>query len=361
MKILYLLRYYPTLTETFVYEEITALVEGKHAEIGIVSMGLRADGLLLKKPPAAKEIIALPKSRWARWFPSKSRGSRWLRRHQRDKDAARLSGLVEIARQYDHIHVHFAGEAAEVAYAAHLDTGISYSVTVHAVDLFRPRPSLETILSSAAGVITISSYNQSRLKRLGIESTIIRCGVDLDRWSVTPLPKGSLKALFVGRETEKKGLAQLIEAWSALDKKHQLTVIGPKKRDLSSENIRFLGPMPNEMVKKEMEQANLFILPCKTAANGDQDGIPVVLMEAMASGRPVISTAISGIPELVNTDCGWLIAPDSKIELNIAIKDAMNEKRREKKGGRGRMELEKNNFTRPVQTQLMANFFVKVV
>ena len=175
------------------------------------------------------------------------------------------------------------------------------------------------------------------------------------------MPKGPIQALFVGRDTEKKGLDLLLKTWETMEIKHSLTVIGNQKTRSAASNVKLMGPQSNEIVQKEMTKCNLFILPCIKARNGDQDGIPVVLMEAMASGRPVISTLISGIPELVNQENGWLIKSRSQIELKNALHEAMSDNARQSKGKKARMQIRNLQCTHDKHTDLMQSFFVKVV
>ena len=169
MKVLTLLRYYPALTESFVRAELFGLVEAGHQPT-VLSMGTRADSALVPpedQPPVP--VWHLPRRPLARYLPfrEKSAGERFLAAHQRPRDAARLPWLRArvAAAGFDRLHVHFAGEAAELAHALWLDLGLPYSVTTHAVDLFRPRPALATVLAAATPAFTVCAHHQRHLGR----------------------------------------------------------------------------------------------------------------------------------------------------------------------------------------------------
>jgi hypothetical protein len=208
MKVLYVLRYYPTISETFVYREIEGAVRAG-CDVTILALGERADGRLQRQLP---DVAVLRPSHWG--LRRESAGARFLDLHQRPKDVRRLPWMARRAEAYDRIHVHFAGEAAEVAHALHLDIGIPYSVMVHAADLFRPRPSFETTLRAADAVLTVADHHVALLGERGVPARLVRCGPDLE-W-FRPLPVGT-GAVAVGRNVEKKGFADLLRVWPEVD------------------------------------------------------------------------------------------------------------------------------------------------
>lgn len=237
-----------------------------------------------------------------------------------------------------HLHAHFAHVPTDIAmYAASL-AGVSYSFTSHANDLFERCWLLSEKIARSAFVATISEFNRCVMVTRGGERSkihVIRCGVDSARFS--PAPSRHLSPPFmigtIGRMVEKKGFDTLLHAAVLLrNNKVDFRLIiagsGPLERelhamaqDLGIEGcVDFPGPMANELVPTWLRTLDLFALPCQQDANGDMDGIPVVLMEAMASGIPVVSTRISGIPELIAHEFeGLLVKPRSAEALAAAI------------------------------------------
>jgi glycosyltransferase involved in cell wall biosynthesis len=347
-RVLYILRYYPTLSETFVYEEIRALT-ARGFEVTIASLGSRPDGVLNDALPDVP-VLAVPRRPLTGRARPAGPGARWLRAHQRPKDCARLPWLIsKIRDRFDQVHVHFAGEAAEVAHALWLELSLPYSVMVHATDLFKPRPSLVEVLKHAFLVTTVARHHQQHLSGHGITAELLRCGPDLDRWRPSPLPTGPVRALCVARDVPKKGLSDLLTAWRDLPVGSSLRLVSDLKQSPLPPGVEVLGLMPSSEIRKEMARCNLFVLPCRQAADGDMDGIPVAIMEAMACGRPVITTPVSGIPELVDDHIGWIVPDRDPDSLRAAIREAHDSELRKKKADRCRERLIKLDFTLSAQ------------
>ena len=342
MRVLYLLRYYPTVSETFVYREIDALV-ARGVAVTIAALGARPDGRLQDEPPDAP-VQMVPRRPLVGRLARATVGMQWLREHQRPKDVQRLPWLKRLARQFDRIHVHFGGEAAELAHAIHLDTGLPYTVTVHAVDLFRPRAALEEVLAAAQSVLTVADHHVKHLADLGITARRLRCGPDLGSWRVRPLPGPALRALFVGRNVPKKGLSTLLDAWTQMPADARLEVISDHAGPVPA-GVTVIGLQPPGAVRRRMADANLLVLPSRVAADGDRDGVPVVLMEALASGRPVVAGDVGGISELVDDAVGWLVPPDDRGLLLRALIEACDPARRLERGRRGPLQLKERGFT----------------
>jgi glycosyltransferase involved in cell wall biosynthesis len=216
---------------------------------------------------------------------------------------------------------------------------IPFSFTAHAWDIFKEQAMLPAKLRAADFVATISEYNRHYLNRLCPAAAdrihVVRCGVNLARFSHQhecrrvdpPL------ILSVGRLVEKKGLACLVEACARLHDRgidFTCTIVGdgPQRNALArsiaardlQEIVKLVGELPQEELCDLWQMACVFALPCTIARNGNRDGIPVALMEAMASGVPVVSTTISGIPELVEDGVtGLLVSSDDAEALSQAI------------------------------------------
>lgn len=305
MKLVYYLRYYPTLTETFVYDEVRAIQALGHSA-RCVAIGARESGAQLPD-----WHVALPPSypAMASAVPELARPeARWLARHQREKQVLKAIWAAQQLRADERIHAHFAGEAAEWALLAHRRSGVPYVVTVHAADLFKPRPSLREVLASAHQVLTISEANRRILRDYGVEARVVRCGVDTDVW-----PQASGRGVVsVARHVPKKGLDVLRRAWP------QARILGP-----GTEAIEGEGAATRARIADALQAASLFVLPCRRAADGDRDGIPVALMEAMACGLPVITTDLPGLGELVDDAVGWTVPSDDVEALRSTIARAL--------------------------------------
>jgi colanic acid/amylovoran biosynthesis glycosyltransferase len=341
MRVLYLLRYFPTLTETFVYREIAEILrQDPSVRITIAALGSRADGALQDELPPA-EVLQVPRRPLVGRLSRPTAGQGWLAEQQRDKDAARLPWLARHAASFDRVHVHFAGEAAEFAHALHRDLGLPYTVTVHATDLFRPRPSLHTVLSAAQTVLTVADFHVAALAEQGINARRVRCGPDLSVWRPLPLPDGGLHAISVGRNVPKKGLDTLLAAWPGVT--GRLTLISDITGPVP-DGVTVTGPLPPSAVRAAMARANLLVLPCRQAPDGDLDGVPVAMMEAMASGRPVVTTPVSGIPELIDEAVGWLVPPDDPTALRACLSQSTHTERL-RRGAAGPERLRERGFT----------------
>jgi colanic acid/amylovoran biosynthesis glycosyltransferase len=337
-RVLYILRYFPTLTETFVYEEIRGLMARGHS-VTIAALGDRADGAANDELPEVP-VLHVPR-RSLRSLGAASPGRRWLSTVQRAKDAARLPWLARRVGDFDLVHTHFAGEAAEWARALRRDGGPPYTVTVHASDLFKPRPALVPVLQDAGAVLAVADFHIQRLAEMGISATRLRCGPDLSKWTLGPPPVGPLRALFVGRNVPKKGLDALLDAWPA---QGTLDVISDYEGPVPP-GVRVLGPLPPSGVRAAMMRANVVVLPCRQAPDGDMDGVPLALMEGLAAGRPVITTAVSGIPELIDEHVGWLLPPDDVPALRAALLAAVQPSERARRGSGGPDRLRARQFT----------------
>jgi glycosyltransferase involved in cell wall biosynthesis len=230
-----------------------------------------------------------------------------------------------------HLHAHFATGPALVAMLAHDLVGIPYSFTAHARDIYVDTPPelLRAEMESARTVVTVSEYNRqylvSRSPHLNGKVRRIECGLDLDefrcRWPRAADP-GPPVILTVARLVEKKGLVDLILAADLLRRQGhsfrvQIIGDGPLRSTLVArvaergleDWITLLGAQPQEVVRAAYERAAIFVLPCVMARDGDRDGLPVALLEAMASGVPVVSTSVVGIPELIDAERDGLIVP----------------------------------------------------
>jgi glycosyltransferase involved in cell wall biosynthesis len=351
MKIAYILRYFPTLSETFVYREIDGLLARGH-EVVAIAMGTRADGALQDELPRVP-VIRPPRGVGALRLVGpmvRARGPAWeaLRRWARPKDVARAAWVFENLKgtNISRVHVHFAGEAAEWGLAIAAALGVPLSVTVHAVDLFKPRPSFATIAEAARPLVTISTANQQEILRAcGVASTLVRCGVVPARYAGAETPGGErVTVLAIGRWVPKKGFDLLVDAMRGRPGARLRLVSDPPPGAVGPDVE--VGALPPSAIPGALRQAHLFALPCRVAPDGDRDGIPVVLMEAMAAGLPVIAGDVGGVRELVDDEVGWLIPPGDRAALDAALTEALADPAaRARKGAAGRARVVARGFT----------------
>ncbi len=244
-----------------------------------------------------------------------------------------------------HVHAHYANTPTAVAQLVHRFTGISYSFTAHAKDIYLSRKaSLAYKMRMARFVVTCTAYNQRYLAALADHHTNehIHCiyhGVNLLAFpSDVSVPDASVSTthqliLTVARLVEKKGLSYLLQACRALkDQGYDFTCRivgeGPLRPVLEREicdlaladRVELWGAEKHERVIEMYRQAALTVLPCVIGENGDRDGIPNTLVESLYMGVPVVSTPVSGIPELITSEVnGLLVAPRDSAALASAI------------------------------------------
>ncbi|BBY45253.1 glycosyltransferase [Mycolicibacterium celeriflavum] len=224
-----------------------------------------------------------------------------------------------------HIHAHYATYPALAAWICARLAGVTYSVTVHAHDLYVDQSMLGAKLDGADFIVTVSEYNRRLLERYTSTPVhVIHCGIDTATYSFRPrgIPdSGPIRALCVASLQEYKGHEVLLRSLAlggpAVDR-IELDLIGdgPLKAELQSlatelglrSRVRFHGAQSETVVKQALGEADLFVLPSIVAADGQMEGLPVALMEALASGMPTASTSLSGIPELVIPEKTGLLA-----------------------------------------------------
>jgi glycosyltransferase involved in cell wall biosynthesis len=247
--------------------------------------------------------------------------------------AVRLARLVR-QNGCSHLHVHFANVPAQIAMYASALTGIPFTIVAHANDIFERPLLLRRKAERAIRMLTISEHNRQYLERLGIPKdrlAVVRCGVSFPETLKSPsiAEHRYFHIGTLGRMVEKKGFDVLIRAIAylkATGHKVRLRIAGDGPlsselallvKDLGIADItRIDGQLHHHHVADWMRQLDLFVLACKKDRNGDMDGIPVVLMEAMSQSVPVISTRMSGIPELVVHELTGLLAePNDHLDL----------------------------------------------
>jgi colanic acid/amylovoran biosynthesis glycosyltransferase len=268
-------------------------------------------------------------------------------------EACVLTNLVR-EQGIPHIHVHFATNCAEVALLAKVICGVTYSLTVHGSGEWdRPESlALDKKIRNAAFVRAISSLTRGQLMRWSSPEdwdriTVIRCGVDR-RFLAAPIETGAQSGLvLVGRIDKHKGHLTLLEALAALRRSGteiNVTFAGDgDMRQFVEARIRQLGLsdlvtvtgwVSNQRVAELIRSSVGVVLPSFA------EGVPMVLIEAMAVGRPVIATFVGGVPELVDASCGWLVPVGDAEQLAEALRSCVSlgpeERRHMGEAGRAR-------------------------
>jgi glycosyltransferase involved in cell wall biosynthesis len=361
-----ILKGYPRISETFISNEIL-LLENRGFPIHLFSMRRPRENFTHKSVSRIRagvdylpETLLRPLPRLmyhncllAAQKPQAYAGALKIaaKRFLRTRKSATLKHLLQAGylvhhlfpgRKITHLHAHFAHSPASVAMFASMLSGLPFSFTAHAKDIYTSESrQLRDKLMGARFAVTCTEYNRRYLELLlNDERTPIHRvyhGIDTalfsfcrDDFSITEKP---YRILTVARLIAKKGLPTVYRALKILREKgivFEHTLIGDgedrakvlsiiKDLDLNP-HTRWLGTQPHDVVLKHYKQAHLFVLGCEVAADGDRDGIPNVLLESMATGVPVVATHISAIPELVETEkTGLLVAPGQPRQLAQAM------------------------------------------
>lgn len=343
----YLLKMYPRFSETFVLNELLELERQgvrlhvfslKKPDDGIFHAGvaqLRAPVTYVPESPllapgvyarAHRAAFAADRARYA----SALRTALARRTRGALKQFLRAGYLAPLLRKHGiaHVHAHFASTAGSVALYLQRLTGVSYSLTAHAKDIYRDdvdRRHLVAKIQAARFVVTVSDYNARYLERLALDGRVLRIynGVDLQRFvpnghdrSATPLVLG------VGRLVEKKGFDVLIRACALLRDRgiaFRCAIVGKGERERELRElvaafrlegiVELRGGLPAEELLEIYRAADVVVAPCVVGGDGNRDGLPTVLIEAQALGVPVVATDVTGIPELVEHERTGLLAP----------------------------------------------------
>lgn len=361
MRLAYLCNVYPAVSHSFIRREIEGLEalghevhrfsvrpaqplrdeadvrEGSATQVvlgqGLAQLGLAA--LLLSFSRPAKTLVALVAALRLSppGFERKVRHlAYWLE----------AAWLVRQTKQLavQHLHAHFGTNPTAVAAIVRAWGGPPFSFTAHGPDEFDApiALSLAAKIRTASFVVAISSYGRAQLMRWSDprqwdKIKVIRCGLDAGFLDSTfeSIPSGSTNFVCVARLSAQKGLPLLIAACDQLfqnDERFTLTIIGDGELRASLEQdiqrrglgncVLLAGVRSSAEIREHLVRARAFILPSFA------EGLPVVIMEALALRRPVVATAIAGIPELVDEQCGWLIPAGSESALSEAMTAALH-------------------------------------
>ncbi|MFW6072035.1 MAG: glycosyltransferase [Thermoplasmatota archaeon] len=326
MKIGYVIDKFPKVSETFIYNEVKGL--NKKQDLRVFSIedvdeevsedieivygekfyrkGIEGIGSFLKGNLLDRSVIETYYNMVASKF----------RKHAQDLNI---------------IHRHFPTNSVVYYLANELE--IPYTITTHARDIFSEERygHLEELLKGSAKIVTISDYNKRYLinefKVPPEKVKKIHMGIDTEKFSPSPPQEDVTHILTVARLVEKKGICDGIKSVARIADDHpnleyNIIGVGPLEEDLKDlvhklnlENrVNLLGRVSEKKLLEEYEKADIFLLPCIVASDGDRDGIPVVLMEGMAMEKIVISTSVSGIPELIEDNKNGIIVDPNQPE-----------------------------------------------
>ena len=352
MKVGFFLLKFPLSSETFVLNQITAFIDmGFEVEIVALQKGdtqnthaawtkynLAARTRWLQDEPTGK--VAKLRHRASQTLRGIHRKNTWqalnLKRYgaeSRNLILSAICGLVATPFHADVFIAHFGPAGVTAAKLRELGVIRGKIATIfHGIDISSREvlnhytPEYQQLFRRGDLMLPISDLWAGRLQKMGCpreKIAVSRMGVDMTRFSPRPVkaPATPLEIISVARLTEKKGLHVAIEACRQLKEqgmafRYRILGIGPWERRLRTlieqyqleDVVEMPGFKPSHEVKAMLDDADVFLLPSVTGADGDMEGIPVALMEAMAVGIPVVSTLHSGIPELVEADkSGWLV------------------------------------------------------
>jgi colanic acid/amylovoran biosynthesis glycosyltransferase len=299
---------------------------------GFVQLLLAALALFLSRPIRSFTALAAAFRLSGPGLKSKARHLAYL------LEAAWLARRLEYLR-VEHLHAHFGTNPAAVASLAHRFGGPPFSFTVHGPDEFDAPVglSLRAKIEAATFVAAISSYGKSQLMRWSPPEQwdkikVIRCGLDAAFLNAPAeaAPADSTEFVCIARLSAQKGLPLLVAACDRLratGESFSVTIIGDgelreslnteiRRRQLE-DRVTLAGICSSSEIREHLLRARAFVLPSFA------EGLPVVIMEALALSRPVIATAIAGIPELVDSECGWPIPAGSEGALAEAMAGAL--------------------------------------
>jgi colanic acid/amylovoran biosynthesis glycosyltransferase len=408
LRLAYLMSRFPKATETFILYEILELERLGH-RVEIFPLVLHREATV--QPGAAELVerahdirplspeVLRAQVHWLRRRPRRYLGA-WAAAIRGNVRSPRflLRALVAVplgatfarrmeALRIDHIHAHWATHPALAAYVAAKLTGLPYSFTAHAHDIYVDRAMLDEKIRAARFVVTISEQNRRLFEGwYGRSATakvaVIHCGADPAVFApraAEPGPARSvggsaatpLRILSIASLQPQKGQRFLIEACRLLADRglavqcqlvgegEERSALADRIRELGLQDVvELLGSQPRDRVAELLGQADVVVQPSVVLRSGKTEGIPVALMEALAAERAVVASRLSGIPELVvDGETGLLVEPGNPIALAGAIERLAGDPRLRSRLGRAGRELVLAEFDLRLNTTTLADRF----
>jgi glycosyltransferase involved in cell wall biosynthesis len=361
LRVAYILKMFPRLSETFILNEVLAL-ERQGVDVSAYSLMIPNEGrfhgrlselrLTVDNVPADRSdrhweaIRKLPddlRPPMARW----EEAADFLTRYTIPKDLNLLLRAVVIAGRckragVEHVHAHFATIATRMAALVNMLTGIPFSFTSHAKDIFREtvdRRLYKELVDRAAFCVTVSEFNREFIleRTPGVDADkVVRLynGIDLGFFTPpTSRPQPQVPhAVSVGRLVPKKGFPHLLQAVKRCKDAGQplrLSVVGGGEQEAAlhalrdqlglQDEVTFTGALPQEQVRALLAEASFMVLACVPDPDGNMDALPTVLLEALALDLPVVTTTLTGCPEIVGDEAGVLVPPGDEQALAEGI------------------------------------------
>jgi glycosyltransferase involved in cell wall biosynthesis len=367
-----LVKIWPKLSETFILEEALGL-ERQGTNLNLYALAPPSDEIShpavarVQAPLACVPALAWPQAGallGAHLRRLAARPAGWLRAAARAARRGR-AGLADFARAawladrlaadgVTHLHTHFISGPADIAELAATMLALPWSISAHAKDIYTSRPEdLRRKLSAARFTVTCTEFNRRTLAAIEPAAQVHRMYHGIDHGVFHPSRRGRLAPvdgcageqaapvpmlLAVGRLRAKKGLDTLIDACAMLKARGrrvrcEIVGYGDERGALLAriaaqgleDEVHLAGKLMREQVIERYARTAVFVQPSRVTADGDRDGIPNVLLEAMAMGLPVVASAVSGIPELVaDSSNGLLVPPDAPDALADAIERVLD-------------------------------------
>jgi glycosyltransferase involved in cell wall biosynthesis len=293
-----------------------------------------------------------------------------------------LANERQIEKKVDHLHAHFAHDPTLIAYLVYRMTGIPFSFTAHARDLYQVQEEvLADRIQEASAVITCCGANLEYLNRIAPSQqskvALVYHGVNLQDFQTRSNPEARSTSetaiiLSVGRLVEKKGFQDLLQALFLVKERgerFQCVIFGdgPLCKPLQSwieehdmaEEVRLMGDITQQELISIYQSADLFVLTPVQTEDGDRDGIPNVLLEAMAVGLPVVTTAVAGIPELVENNQNGLIYQPHDVEgISSGIAELLRDAEKRRQLGRAASKKVAEQFDVTQAAQRLKALFI---
>jgi len=397
------LKGYPRLSETFIAQEL----------LGLEKAGFNLHLVSLRHPtdkythPVHDEIIAPvcylpeylhdePMRVLKGWWKSRKQSGYIRARAQFFKDLKRdfsrnrfrrfgqaLVMAAELPEDVSHLHAHFLHTPASVTFYASLITGLSYTCSAHAKDIWTSSDAdLKDKLNTAKWVVTCTRNGWKHLQSLANDPSRVHLsyhGLDLSRFGSPAERNGESNAskadnpvvmVTVCRAVEKKGLDTLLEAFALLPADLQwkwvhigagdlVKALQKQAQGLGHEHrLEWRGALPQTDVLTQYRQSDIFVLPCRIARDGDRDGLPNVIVEAQSQSVAVISTTVSGVPELVdNGKNGLLVEQNNAEQFATAIEKLLRDPPLRQKMGQAGEKRVRADFDHVTSIGYLGNLF----